>query len=86
MRYTYTEALQEMVALVEKMKIVFPEDAYKIQCTWESVQEGWGSQVSEDEVYDDGFEDGKQTGYDVGYDRGYDEGYADCESEYRRFE
>ena len=78
MRYTYTEALQEMDALVEKMKMVFPEEAYKIQCTWESVQEGFESQVSEDDAYDDGFEDGERAGYD----RGYDEGWADCEKEY----
>lgn len=50
MRYTYTEALQEMDALVEKMKTVFPEEAYKIQCTWESVQEGFGSQVNEEDM------------------------------------
>lgn len=55
MRYTYTKALQEMNTLVEKMKMVFPKEAYKIQCTWESVQEGFESQVSEDDAYDDGF-------------------------------
>ena len=76
MRYTYTEALQEMDALVEKMKMVFPEEAYKIQCTWESVQEGIESQENED-AYKDGFKDGKQTGYDKGYDNGYDKGYSD---------
>ena len=79
MRYTYTEVLREMDALVEKMKMVFPEEVYKIQCTWESVQEGFESQASEDEAYDDGFEDGKRAGYD----QGYDDGYADCEREYR---
>lgn len=85
MRYTYTEALQEMDALVEKMKMVFPEEAYKIQCAWESVQEGFESQ-SNDDAYEDGFKDGKQTGYDAGYDRGYDDGYVDCEREYRSAE
>ena len=52
MKYTYKEARKEMDFYVEKLKQTFPEEAYKIQCSWESFVEGMEFQ------YDKGYEDG----------------------------
>lgn len=63
MRYSYEEARKEMDFYVEKMKLASPEEAYRIQCVWESMLHGYG--------------DGKEEGYEDGYDDGYEDAKAE---------
>lgn len=77
MKYTYTEAQKEMDVFVEKMKLTFPEEAYKIQCAWESMLEGCVSEKSLEDAYEEGYEDGKEERYCRGYEDGYNDGYSD---------
>lgn len=84
MNFTFDEAIGEMDVLVNKLKEIFPTEAYKLSCVWDVVSNQYNyTQEQLDESYDAGYSAGTETANEVEYHRGYEDGYADCESEYR---
>lgn len=83
MKYTFDEAIGEMDVFVNKLKEMFPTEAYKLSCLWE-VMSNQSSYTQEqiDEAYDDGYAAGSDLAREE-YDRGYEDGYEDAHSEYR---
>lgn len=86
MNYTFDEAIGEMDALVNKLREVFPTEAYKLSCLWEVVSnQSSYTQEQIDEAYDDGYAAGRDAVLEneAEYEQGYEDGYEDAHSEYR---
>ena len=82
MNLPYDEAVREMELLVDKIKELFPTEAYKLSVVWSKILEGEASEEQLAESYEAGYSNGREEGGDARYDEGYNDGYSDAESEY----